>query len=85
MNTRPVVLALSFFVFELVAGPSSAQDKAALKKELTAVIALQGLPCGEVVDVTVIADNDYAASCKDAHKYHVYLNAEGRVIVEKPK
>ena len=85
MNKRPVVLALSFFLFALFAGPSSAQDKEALKKDLTAVIALQGLPCGEVVDVTVIADNDYAASCKDGHKYHVYLNAEGRVVVEKPK
>ena len=69
MNTRPVVLALSFFLFAFFAGPSSAQDKQdkeALKKDLTAVIALQGLPCGEVVDVTVLADNDYAASCKDA-------------------
>jgi hypothetical protein len=83
-----VVLALSFFLFALFAGPSSAQDKQdkeALKKDLTAVIALQGLPCGEVVDVTVLADNDYAASCKDGNKYHVYLNAEGRVVVEKPK
>ena len=88
MNKRPIVLALSLFLFALVAGPSSAQDKQdkeALKKDLTAVIALQGLPCGEVVDVTVLADNDYAASCKDGHKYHVYLNAEGRVVVEKPK
>jgi hypothetical protein len=44
MNTRPVVLALSFFLFALFAGPSFAQDKEALKKDLTAVIALQGLP-----------------------------------------
>ena len=86
MNTRPVVLALLFFLFALFAGPSSAQDKQdkeALKKDLTAVIALQGLPCGEVVDVTVLADNDYAASCNIM--YRVYLNAEGRVVVEKPK
>ena len=88
MNTRPVVLALSFFLFALFAGPSSAQDKQdkeALKKDLTAVIALQGMPCGDVVDVTVLADNDYAASCKDGNKYHVFVNAEGRVVVEPQK
>ncbi len=85
MNKHPVVLALSFSLFAFFAGPSFAQDKEALKKDLTAVIALQGLPCGEVVDVTVLAENDYAASCKDGNKYHVYLNAQGRVVVEKPK
>ena len=58
-------------------------DDEALKKDLTAVIALQGLPCGEVVAVTVQAENDYAASCKDGNKYRVYLNAAGRVVVEK--
>ena len=62
-----------------------AQDQEALKKDLTAVIALHGLPCGEVVDVKVLADSDYAASCKDGHKYHVYLNKEGRVVVDPQK
>ena len=41
-------------------------------------MALQGLPCGEVVAVTVQAENDYAVSCKDENKYRVDLNAEGR-------
>jgi hypothetical protein len=67
------------------AGPSFAQEDEALKKDLTAVIALHGLPCGEVVAVTVRGENDYAASCKDGNKYHVYLNAAGRVIVEPQK
>jgi hypothetical protein len=83
MNTRTVVLALSLFLFAFFAGPSFAQDDEALKKDLTAVIALQGLPCGEVVAVTVQAENDFAASCKDGNRYRVYLNAEGRVVVEK--
>ena len=47
-------------------------DDKALKKDLTAVIALHGLPCGEVVAVKVLAENDYAALCKDGNKYHVY-------------
>jgi len=46
------------------------------------VIALQGLPCGQVVAVTEQAENDYAVSCKDENKYRVYLNAAGRVVVE---
>jgi hypothetical protein len=33
----------------------------------------------------VQAENDYAASCKDGNKYHVYLNDAGRVVVEKQK
>jgi hypothetical protein len=69
----------------LVAVPSFAQDEEALKKDLTAVIALHGMPCGQVVAVTVQAENDYAASCQDGNKYRVYLNPEGRVIVEKQK
>jgi hypothetical protein len=47
------------------------------------VIALQGLPCGKVVAVKVLAESDYAASCEDGNKYRVYLNAEERVVVEK--
>ena len=49
------------------------------------MIALHGLPCGQVVAVKVQAESDYAASCKDGNKYHVFLNAEGRVVVEKQK
>jgi hypothetical protein len=85
MKRRTVVMAQLLFVLALVAAPSFAADDEALKKDLTAVIALQGLPCGEVVAVTVQAESDYAVSCKDANKYRVYLNAEGRVIVEKRK
>jgi hypothetical protein len=59
------------------------QDEKALKKDLTAVIALQGKPCGEVVSVTVLKQNDYAATCKDGNKYHVYENDKGRVVVDK--
>jgi hypothetical protein len=83
MNQHTVVLAQWLFVAAFFAVPSFAADEEALKKDLAAVIALQGLPCGEVVAVTVQAENDYAVSCKDENKYHVYLNAAGRVVVEK--
>jgi len=85
MNRRIVVTAQSLLVAACFAVPSFAADDEALKKDLTAVIALQGLPCGEVVAVTVQAENDYAVSCKDDNKYRVYLNAAGRVVVEKRK
>jgi hypothetical protein len=85
MNTRTLVLAQLLFAAALFAVPSFAADDEALKKDLTAVIALQGLPCGEVVEVTEQAKDDYAVSCKDENKYRVYLNAAGRVVVEKRK
>jgi len=78
-------LAGSLVVATFFAVASSAQDDEALKKDLTAVIALHGLPCGGVVAVRVLAKDDYAASCKDGNKYHVFLNAEGRVVVEPQK
>jgi hypothetical protein len=44
---------------------------------------LNGQPCGEVVSVTSRGENDHVASCRDGNRYHVYLNAQGRVVVEK--
>ena len=73
-----VVLSLAFF-----AGPAQAADDAALAKDLTAVITLLGLPCGQVVSVKRQGDNDNIASCKDGNRYRVFVNAEGRVVAEK--
>ena len=85
MNARTVALVQSLVVVAWLAVPPQAQDDEALKKDLTAVIALHGLPCGQVVDVKVLAESDYAATCTDGNRYRVYLNAEGRVIVERQK
>ena len=60
-----------------------AADDAKQRQDLTAVIALNGKPCGEVVSYTVQGDNDFVATCKDGNKYRVYENEKGRVIVEK--
>ena len=83
MNRRS--LAQSLVVLAFFAVPSSAQDDEALKKDLTAVIALQGMPCGQVVTVVEKAETDYAVSCADGNLYRVYLNPAGRVVVEKRK
>jgi hypothetical protein len=85
MNRRIVAFAQLLFALALFVAPSFAADDETLKKDLTAVIALQGLPCGEVVNVIVQAESDFAVTCKDANKYRVYLNDAGRVIVDKQK
>lgn len=58
-------------------------DSPTLAKDLTSVIALLGLPCGEVVSVVHKGDNDNIATCKDGHRYHVFVNADGRVVAQK--
>ena len=85
MNKRILAVTQSLFFAAFFALPSFAAEDEALRKDLTAVIALQGFPCGEVVSVKTQAENDYAVLCKDGNKYRVYLNAAGRVIVEKQK
>ena len=85
MNRITLALAGSLVLAAFFAVPSLAADDEELKKDLTAVIALNGLPCGKVVAVKVLAENDYKASCEDGNKYHVFMNESGRVIVEKAK
>jgi len=63
----------------------SAADEEAIKKDLTAVIALQSLPCEQVVAVMTLAEMNYNVTCKDKNKYHIFLNDKGRVVVEKIK
>ena len=63
--------------------PAIAADDDAVKKDLFTVITLQGMPCGEVVSVITRGENDHVATCRDGNRYHVFLNAEGRVVVEK--
>ena len=60
-----------------------AAEDTPLLKDLTAVIALLALPCGEVVSARKIGDNDHVATCKDGMRYRVYVNAEGRVVAQK--
>ena len=62
---------------------SLAADDVSLNKDLMAVIALQGLPCGQVVSARRRGDNDYIASCGDGNRYHVFVDAAGRVIAQK--
>jgi hypothetical protein len=81
MNTRASLAALA--VAAAVVASAAAADDATVKKDLTAVIALQGLPCGQVTEVRTLGDNDYIASCQDGNRYHVFVNAQGRVVAQK--
>lgn len=85
MNRLKLSLAGALVAAVFLVAPSIAADDEELKKDLTAVIALNGLPCGKVVAVKVLAENDYAASCEDGNRYHIYVNEAGRVVVEKAK
>lgn len=81
MKTRAGLAALALAA--ALTGSATAADDATVKKDLTAVIALQGLPCGQVTEVKTLGDNDYIASCQDGNRYHVFVNAQGRVVAQK--
>ena len=70
--------ALTFLGLTVCAAqsPSAGQD-------LKATIALQGFPCNQVIDSKRNGDSDYTATCKDGNRYHVFVDATGRVIVKK--
>ncbi len=79
MKHRALAVALAL----LCAAPSRAADDPALLKDLTSVIALLGLPCGQVVSATRLKDDDHVATCQDGNRYRVFINAEGRVVAQK--
>ena len=87
MSIRAGALALSGLVMTALAVTTLAAEETpgdvSIAKDLTAVIALQGLPCGKVVSVTQQGEDDYVASCEDGKRYRVFVNADGRVVVEK--
>jgi hypothetical protein len=81
MTPRATLSAL--LIAAALSTPLLAADDATTRKDVGAVIALQGLPCGEVVKVEEKAPSDYIATCKDGNRYRVFVNAEGRVVAQK--
>jgi len=67
----------------LFIGASRAAEDVSLLKDMTSVIALLGLPCGQVVSAFKKGDNDHIATCKDGNRYRVFLNDKGRVVAQK--
>ena len=81
MNQVRSALALTTLALVGSAPLLAADD--AVGKDLKVTIALQGYPCDQIVSSRRNADSDYTATCKDGNRYHVFVNPQGRVIVEK--
>lgn len=77
------VLALALATLAVFGSAPLLADEDAIGKDLKAVIALHGYPCDQIVSAQRNADSDYTASCKDGNRYHVFVNSQGRVVVEK--
>lgn len=79
---QPVTfLGLTTLCLAGAAGVSAAGDPTS--KDLKVTIVLHGHPCDEIASSKRNADSDYTATCKDGNRYHVFVNPEGRVVVEK--
>ena len=87
MSKRTRMPAVVGVMMMVLAGTSLAAEETpgdvSVAQDLTAVIALQGLPCGKVVTARQQGQDDYVAECQDGNRYRVFVNADGRVVVEK--
>jgi hypothetical protein len=63
--------------------PSLGAEGPSFGNDLKATIALQGMPCDQVIQAKRNGDSDYLATCKDGNRYHVFVNPQGRVVVQK--
>ena len=75
MSRRMSVVFLTFAA--VGCSVSGAADDSSMGKDLSATIALQGLPCDKVVDAKRNGDSDYTATCKDGNRYHVFVDSSG--------
>ena len=69
----------------LFAGSSPAADDAALFKDLAATLSLLNLPCSQVISARQVGDkaSDLLVTCKGGLRYHVFVDANERVVARK--
>jgi hypothetical protein len=79
---RPIYVLVSAAAALLAAAAFGADD-ASFSNDLKATIALQGMPCDQIIEAKRNGDSDYTASCKDGNRYHVFVNSAGRVVAQK--
>ena len=60
-----------------------AAEEPSVGTDLKATIVLQGKPCDQIVSAKRNGDSDYTATCKDGNRYHVFVDAQGRVVVQQ--
>ena len=82
MPQSTTVLALATATL-LVSAASLGAEDGSLGKDLKATIALHGMTCDRVTEAKRNADSDYTATCKDGNRYHVFVDPNGRVVVQK--
>jgi hypothetical protein len=78
--------AAALAALSLLGGPARSADERSdedVKRDLLAVITLDGHPCGAVVGVQRLGQDDYLATCRSGDRYRVRI-VSGRVSVEKP-
>jgi hypothetical protein len=80
---RTLSVTIAAGLVALIGAGTAAADDSSMVKDLAATIALQGMPCNQVVDARRNADSDYTATCKDGNRYHVFVDKTGRVVVQK--
>ena len=78
---KPVSVVVSTMLALVGSSAASAQDT--LGNDLKVTIVLHGYPCDQIASSKRNADSDYTVSCKDGNRYHVFVNPQGRVVVEK--
>ena len=83
LSERVSIWILAALLAALSSLPARAAEDAALLKDLTSVIALLGLPCGQVVSARRLKDDDHVDTCKDGHRYRVFIDAQGKVVAQK--
>ena len=82
MRTHIGRTLLALAIVTVATGPLRAQAPS-IGQDLAATIALHGKPCDAVVDTKRNSDSDYTATCKDGHRYHIYVDAAGHVVVQQ--
>lgn len=83
MSTASRAAALLIPIALLAAAQAPAAEDPALLKDLSAVLMLLAMPCGEVVSAVRQADNAHIASCKDGTRYRVFIDASGRAAAQR--
>ena len=83
LNDRASTWILATLLTALSSVPARAAEDAALLRDLTSVIALLGLSCGQVVSAKRLKDDDHVATCSDGNRYRVFINAQGKVVAQK--
>ena len=80
---KPPVSVLALATLALVGSDAAFAADDTLGKDLKVTIVLHGYACDQIASSTRNGDSDYTATCKDGNRYHVFVNAQGRVVVEK--